>query len=178
MGYFDKVTEAVFKTNENGETIYYPNGVFGKGRIVPTPEVKEKLFKYQKRVNKYFGTVAVIYGMLLGLSSNISFESIFPIIFVYLFIFIRQRFLIRNLIVYRRQSVKEVSTTMSKVYKPSTLTFFMVNSICLISISFVIPFLFEQPIEEILFLILTPLILGVASLAIFLFLYKLQKSKK
>jgi hypothetical protein len=35
MGYLDGLTDVSFKTDENGNTLFYPWGVFGKGYIVP-----------------------------------------------------------------------------------------------------------------------------------------------
>jgi hypothetical protein len=35
MGYFDGLTDASFKTDERGNTIFYPWGILGKGYILP-----------------------------------------------------------------------------------------------------------------------------------------------
>jgi hypothetical protein len=35
MGYFDGLTDASFKTDEKGNTIFYPLWIFGKGYILP-----------------------------------------------------------------------------------------------------------------------------------------------
>jgi hypothetical protein len=34
MGYFDGLTNASFKKDENGNTVFFPWGVFGKGRVL------------------------------------------------------------------------------------------------------------------------------------------------
>jgi hypothetical protein len=36
MGYFDAVASGSFKKNAEGRTVFYPLGIFGAGRIVPT----------------------------------------------------------------------------------------------------------------------------------------------
>ncbi len=46
MGYFDKIAKAAFKEGDNGETIYFPNGLLGKGRLVKDPARRNQLFKF------------------------------------------------------------------------------------------------------------------------------------
>lgn len=46
MGMFDKMTETAFREGKNGETIYLPHGVLGKGRVVSDPIKKKELFKF------------------------------------------------------------------------------------------------------------------------------------
>jgi hypothetical protein len=41
MGYFDGLTDAAFKKDRSGNTVYYPWGVFGRGRILPDEKVAE-----------------------------------------------------------------------------------------------------------------------------------------
>jgi hypothetical protein len=43
MGYFDGLTDASFKTDEKGNTIFYPWGILGKGYILP--EDKKESFR-------------------------------------------------------------------------------------------------------------------------------------
>ena len=179
MGYFDKITEQAFKVTEEGETIYYPNGFLGKGRVIRRPENKEKLYKHQKRINKYFVPFSIIYGVLIGLSGSLSLEIFYPVFIVYLFIFIRQRFLIRGLPIHgKKLTVKETSKSISKIYSPMFLKFMGVIGVTSILISFLIPFVFEKPINEILFLILVPFSVGVANLAFAVYFYNVKKSNK
>lgn len=48
MGYFDGITDAVFKTAEDGTSLFYPNGVLGKGYILPDAAKKQEIRKKLK----------------------------------------------------------------------------------------------------------------------------------
>jgi len=179
MGYFDKITEAAFKEGENGESIYYPNGVLGKGRVIQDPELKKRIFKFHKRINKYLIPFGAIYGMLLGLGGAISLEGLMPVIIIGVLVFLRQRFLISGLPKNNTKlTVKETSTKASKAMHPAFLIFMMVNGIICIGLGLAIPFVLAKPIGEIQTLVLIPVAVGFVSLAISLYLYKLKKSNK
>ena len=179
MGYFDKITEQTFKVSEEGETIYYPNGLLRKGRIVGSTKKKEKLYKYQKRVNKYFLPLSIFYGMLIGIGGSLSLEAFYPIFIIYLLIFIRQRFLIRGLPVYeKKHTIKETTKSISKIYSHNFLKLTAVMGVLSILLSFSIPFIFETTINETWPLILILFGMGVVSLVIAIYFYKIKKSNK
>ena len=179
MGYFDKITEAAFKKGENGKTIYFPNGVLGKGRVIEDPILKEKVFKFHKRLNKYLVPFAVFYGILMGLGGGASLNAISPLIIIAAFVFLRQRFLIKDLPKHNvKLTVKEASTSTSKAMHPAVLVFMMLNGAMCIVLSLLLPSLFGKPINEIQSLVLIIFMLGVVSLAISIYLYKLKKSNK
>lgn len=46
MGYFEGLADASFKEDSNGNTVFYPWGIFGKGRILPDEDTKTKLRKF------------------------------------------------------------------------------------------------------------------------------------
>lgn len=46
MGYFEGLADASFKEDSNGNTVFYPWGVLGKGRILPDETTKIKLRKF------------------------------------------------------------------------------------------------------------------------------------
>jgi len=46
MGYFEGLADASFKEDSNGNTVFYPWGVLGKGRILPDETTKTKLRKF------------------------------------------------------------------------------------------------------------------------------------
>jgi len=97
MGYFDKVAAAAFKETSDGMTVYYPNGVIGKGRLVTNDEEKEKLFRYHKRLYKVLMFVGIPYGWLLGLSGVYTVGTIAPIAILAALMFLHQYRLIREL---------------------------------------------------------------------------------
>jgi hypothetical protein len=66
MWYFDELTEASFKTDEKGNTIYYPLWIFGKGYILP--EDKKDAFRLMvKRLVLLCVPLAVIFSIFLSI---------------------------------------------------------------------------------------------------------------
>ena len=176
MGYFDRIAEAAFKEGENGEIIYFPNGLLGKGRLVKDSERRIQLFNFNKRLNKYLMPSMLLYGILIGLGEGVSLSNILPILTICIIVFIRQRFLIRGLPIYNKKlTLEEAATSASKAFKPSLLIFMMVISLMLILMSITMPFILDESIKEMLFLVLVPLFVGLVSLAISLYLYKMKK---
>ncbi len=179
MGYFDRITEVAFKKGENGKTIYFPNGVLGKGRVIEDPILKEKVFKFHKRLHKYLVPFAVFYGILMGFGGGASLNAISPLIIIAAFVFLRQRFLIKDLPKHNvKLTVKEASTSTSKAMHPAVLVFMMLNGAMCIVLSLLLPSLFGKPINEIQSLVLIIFMLGVVLLAISIYLYKVKKSNK
>ncbi|MBD9484690.1 hypothetical protein IB229_17045 [Pseudomonas sp. PDM14] len=43
MGYFEGLTDAVFKQDSNGDSVFYPWGALGKGRVIKDPATREQL---------------------------------------------------------------------------------------------------------------------------------------
>jgi hypothetical protein len=43
VGYFEGLTNGSFKTDSEGNTVFYPWGVFGKGRILPDEPTEKKV---------------------------------------------------------------------------------------------------------------------------------------
>ncbi len=59
MGYFDGLTASSFKTDEKGNTIFYPWGIFGKGYILPEDR-KDSLRQTIKRHMMIFVPLAIL----------------------------------------------------------------------------------------------------------------------
>lgn len=179
MGYFDKITESSFKTGSNGESLYFPNGILGKGRLVQDSVRKTQLFKYHKRLHKYLVPFAILYGLVIGIGNDISLDSLMPILIIGSIVFIRQRYLIRGLPIHNEKlTIKEVASTASKAFHPAFLILMALNGAALIAISIAMPFILNEPINEILTLVIVPFVLGVVSLAVYIYLYKIKKSNK
>jgi hypothetical protein len=49
MGYFDGLTNASFRKDAQGRDVFYPHGVFGRGRIIPDAETALRLRRSMKR---------------------------------------------------------------------------------------------------------------------------------
>ena len=48
MGYFDGLTDASFKTGEDGRMLFYPYGVIGKGYVLTSDEHYQKARRFMK----------------------------------------------------------------------------------------------------------------------------------
>lgn len=176
-GYFDKIAEIAFKEGENGETIYFPNGILGKGRLVEDPACKERLFKLHKLLYKYFVPLCILYGLLLGLSGGASLDGLAPIILIALLLMLRQQVLIRGLpVLNERLTVKEAAVSTSKAFHPTFMKFAFAYGVLGILLSLFIPYFLEKPINEVLDLVLIVLALSVILMIISIILYKANKS--
>lgn len=67
MGYFDGLVDAGFKKDEAGNTVFYPWGVLGKGKIIPNDEAKKVLRDYLMRYMK-ISFVMIIFGVIVGIN--------------------------------------------------------------------------------------------------------------
>ena len=66
MGYFDGLTNASFKSDADGNTIFFPYGALGKGRLIADPDIAEQLRKFIGRFYMVgFGMTPVI-GVTVG----------------------------------------------------------------------------------------------------------------
>jgi hypothetical protein len=61
MGYFDALGEALFKEDEEGNTVFYKWGVMGRGVVIDTPQRKEKILSFVSTY--YFATFLMIFIM-------------------------------------------------------------------------------------------------------------------
>ncbi len=64
MGYFEGLADASFKQDSNGNNVFYPWGVLGKGRVLPDEATKLKLRKIVIRYYQILLPVAVLLGIL------------------------------------------------------------------------------------------------------------------
>lgn len=63
MGYFEGLADASFKQDSKGNSVFYPWGVLGKGRVLPNEATKTKLRQF---VIRYYQIMLPI-GILLGI---------------------------------------------------------------------------------------------------------------
>ena len=64
MGYFEGLADASFKKDSNGNNVFYPWGVLGKGRVLPDEATKIKLRIFVIRYYQIILPVAVLLGIL------------------------------------------------------------------------------------------------------------------
>lgn len=84
MGYFDGLTEASFKKSEQGETLFYPWGVLGKGYIVSDAKKEAELRKFTKLNYIITLPVVIINQLLFGYLPNLVLLPIYLVIFLVL----------------------------------------------------------------------------------------------
>jgi len=173
MGFFDNLAETAFKKTDDGSEIYFPNGVIGKGRIVGDPARRKKLFNYHKRILKYGIPLAVLYGLLFGVSGgHLIFIGV-----VLILLFARQRYLIADLPVYsERLTVTEVAASGAKAFHPLLLLLLGGCSLILIAGGVVMPILLRMPFDQIALPMIGIVSFGVLGLSLSVYLYKARKS--
>jgi hypothetical protein len=64
MGYFDGLTEAAFKKDGNGNTVFYPWGVLGKGRVLTDPARAERLRAFVRRYYQVTLPIIIVVGVV------------------------------------------------------------------------------------------------------------------
>ncbi len=58
MSLFDGILNSYFRVNSKGDAEYYPNGIFGKGYIVPNKEKENEIRRFLKKF--YFTLILII----------------------------------------------------------------------------------------------------------------------
>lgn len=82
MGYFDGLTEASFKKNAQGETLFYPWGVLGKGYIVSDAKKEADLRKFTKLNYMITLPLVIVNQSLFGFIPNLVLLPIYLIAFL------------------------------------------------------------------------------------------------
>ena len=84
MGYLDAKSNALFKTAENGNLLFYPRGYWGKGYILPDEETKIRIKKF---IKKYMAiALLVIFGSVILLGPEISPLVWLPVLLTFYFV--------------------------------------------------------------------------------------------
>ena len=66
MGYFDGLTNASFKSDADGNTIFFPYGVFGKGRLIGDADRADQLKKFIVRFYMVSLGMSLVMGATVG----------------------------------------------------------------------------------------------------------------
>jgi hypothetical protein len=69
MGYFDGLVEAAFKTDQAGNTVFYPWGVAGRGRVLKDPAVIDALRRFMRMWYQVMFTVVILFSVSISLKS-------------------------------------------------------------------------------------------------------------
>jgi hypothetical protein len=66
MGYFDGLTNGNFKKDGSGQTVFYPWGVFGKGRVLSDEATENKVRGFVRRYYQVTLPLIIGVGVILG----------------------------------------------------------------------------------------------------------------
>lgn len=176
MGFFDNMTKALFKENEDAETIYYAKGILRKGYIVPSEAQKKKLYNFHKRIFKYLFPVGIMYTLLLGLG-GMPIIGFVPILVIALILHFKQKSLIKNLLIYEEKlTIHETKKTIANAFPKSFIIFMMINGVMGILLTISLPILLDDSMEELSTLMMLTFIMSIFLLGVGWYLYKFKKT--
>lgn len=175
MGYFDKAAENYFKETTEGEVIYYPNGVLGKGRLVPDSSTKEELFSFQKRVLKITFLVIFPYVWLMGIAGVFTLGSFSPIILFVIYYLYKQHMLTRCLKKHHvKLGFKEAATKGSKNIPNWYYKITMAFSVLIMVLALCLPVMFSVPFAKMIVPVIGILSFGLLGLALSVRMFQLK----
>ena len=125
MGYFDGMTDACFKTDAQGTTLFYKWGVLGKGYIIPSADKKDEIRKFLKLY--YMISLPII--IVLGAFINWLLATILVIPF-FIWFQIKISSLTKDLAISNEKlTLKESYTNSAKGHNETTLWLLLIFSI-------------------------------------------------
>ncbi len=77
MGYFDGVTDAIFKKDASGNTLFYPWGIFGSGFIIDSEDRKDQIRGLIKTIYIIMIPAIVIIQVTVGAWLNLVLLPVF-----------------------------------------------------------------------------------------------------
>ena len=66
MGYFDGLTNGSFKKDKNGNTVFFPWGVLGKGRVLPDESTETRVRGFVRRYYQVTLPIIIGVGVIFG----------------------------------------------------------------------------------------------------------------
>jgi hypothetical protein len=66
MGYFDGLASGRFKRDESGNTVFYPWGVLGRGRLLPDEAAQRRVFRFVKLYTQISLVLVIGVGSFFG----------------------------------------------------------------------------------------------------------------
>ena len=66
MGYFDGLTNGSFKKDKNGNTVFFPWGVLGKGRVLPDESTEIQVRGFVRRYHQVTLPLIIGVGVIFG----------------------------------------------------------------------------------------------------------------
>lgn len=176
-GYFNALAEASFKKNPDGKGwLYYPNGIFGKGRVVKDERTRRILFKFQKRMYMFFLPVAIFYGLFMGFTS-VSWQTLMPFAILIFITYLWLHILIRGLpksqvkLKYRESTAKSMRGL--PIWYSKALIIF---SSFVLGFGLITPVIFDKSFDEVSGFTMIVVALGVFGIALALFIKKFRQN--
>lgn len=79
MGYFDGLTDSVFKKNALGDTLFYPRGILGSGFIIDSEDKKNQIRGFYKKSLMVMLTTCIFIQIAVGFWLNLVFLTVFEV---------------------------------------------------------------------------------------------------
>jgi hypothetical protein len=129
MGYFDGLVDGLFKTDKKGAHLFYPNGILGKGCILPDESAKNRVRKFFKRWFAVGLFLIIGVQVLFGWKLNVFFVG--PILISSYFILTRKHLSGLN-IAQEKLSYSESIKNSARSHNLVTLILLFLFSICFV----------------------------------------------
>jgi hypothetical protein len=125
MGYFDGLTDGVFKTDREGKLLFYPWGILGKGYVLPNDSKKQQVRKFLSLWYK------VSLPVIIGVGVGIGWIFTVPLlVLVFLWYYFTTARLLRELsTTSTRLTLRESYTNSAKSHTTASLAFMLAVSI-------------------------------------------------
>lgn len=160
--FLDTLVEMSFTKGPSGEDLYHPYGLFLKGRVLPTSDLKDRIKKQEKDFIRYGFPVALIYGLWAGVRGP-SLIDLFVLMVVLALVQWRQLRLVRGLpVCAQRPGRHEVMGRLGRLYPRWVVQIMILNGLLLIALAAATPWLMERPLAEVTNLVAIEAGLGVA----------------
>lgn len=173
MGLINDMAQSVFREGENGETIYFPNGILSKGRVVSDSNREKQIRLFS--LNSYRLLIPFLLFCMWYVDIKDPFTFI-PILVVGVIDFGFKKYLLRGLPVYvGKLHSKKTLEESEEVYYPSIIKSFV--AVGLIFMSLGLYFIFTSEVEGV-GIAFFPVFLGVLLLGVGLFMLRVNKSNK
>ena len=125
MGYFDGLTDACFKTDDEGRILFYRCGIFEKGYILPDEAKKQQIRRFVKLY--YMVSLPAIFATGIIVGWVYSFSSL-PLFFLWYF-FVTARLLKGLAVTGEKMTLQESYSSSAKSHNIVTLWLMLIFSI-------------------------------------------------
>ena len=173
MGFINDIAQSAFRVGENGETVYLPNGILSKGRVVNDSVREKQLRLFSKNSYKLLIPVLIFFMWYVELKDPITF---IPVLILGIIEYSLKKYLIRGLPLYTGKfKAKKTLENNSEIYYPSVIMIFTALGILFLSLGLLFIFTSEEGAIGIAFF---PIFISVVFFGASLYMFKANKSNK